>query len=54
MDFLAKEANEAKNTFIEHAWGQKEVCPILHAAIFERNKVLNEVIQLTFEDIEAI
>ena len=52
--FLAKEADEAKQNFIEHAWGQREIDPVYHAAIFERVKVLNEMRTLTFEDLEAI
>lgn len=52
--FLAKEAEEAKQRFIEYAWGQRDVDPITHAAIFERAKVLNEMRSLIYEDMEDI
>lgn len=52
--FLAKEADEAKQRFIEYAWGQREIDPILHASMFERSKVLTEMRTLIFEDLEDI
>jgi hypothetical protein len=49
--FLANAANEAKQTFVDHAWGRRDVDPVYHASLFERAKVLNEIRELDYESI---
>lgn len=52
-EFLTREAIDTKNEFIAYAWGMAGNDPVKHAAYFERAKVLNDLIALTYEDIEA-
>ncbi len=51
--FIADAASEAKQTFVDHAWGRREVDPIYHAALFERAKVLTEMQELDYDNFEA-
>lgn len=51
--FLKNEAEAAKQEFIDYAWGRAGNDPVKHAAMFERNKVIIELINLNYDDIEA-
>lgn len=53
-DLLGKQETEAKKTFVDYAWGRKEIDPIYHAALYERAEVLKQLRALTYEDIEAL
>lgn len=52
--FLANNAEDAKQTFIDYAWGKKDIDPIYHASLFERTKVIQQMRELTYEDLETI
>jgi len=52
-DFLAKKADEAKQAFIDYAWPAREIDPIFHASLYERAQVLEQMRELTYENIEA-
>lgn len=52
--FTAEKAAEAKQTFIDYAWERKEIDPIYHAYLLERARTLEQMRELTYEDIEAI
>lgn len=52
--FLLENAEHAKQTFIDYAWGRTDVDSVYHAALHERAKVLTEMRELTFEDLEAV
>lgn len=49
--YLAGKVAEAKQTFIEYAWGKREVDPIYHASLFERSQTLEQIKTLTYEDL---
>lgn len=51
--FLVESAKEAKDEFINYAWNGPGLNPAIHAAFFERNKVLLELKSLTYDDLEA-
>lgn len=51
--FLAGEAEATKQAFIDYAWGQAGNDPVKHASLYERHKVLNELININYDDIEA-
>lgn len=48
--FLQEAAQNAKQTFIDHAWGRREVDPIYHAALFEREKVFKEMQDIDYDN----
>lgn len=48
--FVKQASSDAKQTFVDHAWGRRDVDPIYHAALFERAKVLNEMREMSYED----
>lgn len=52
-NFLVKEAEETKQEFIAYAWGMAGNDPVKHASYFERAKVIRELIELDYTDIEA-
>lgn len=52
-EYLAQKSAEAKQVFIDYAWGNKAIDPIFHAALFERASVFDQMRTLTFNDIEA-
>jgi len=51
--FLSNHAANAKQTFIDYAWGRVEIDPVYHASLYERAKVLSEIKELTFEDLDV-
>lgn len=50
-EFIAQAADDAKKTFVDHAWGRREVDAIYHAALFERSKVLTEMREVNYDNL---